>query len=56
MTATLIPESRIQNECHYYLILANDLGYGDSTRLIEQLDEVSKLLQAYTKAILDSIS
>jgi four helix bundle protein len=38
-------------ECRYYLILAKDLGYGcihDATPLI---NEVSKLLDAYTKSI-----
>src|SRR3954462_11775457 len=33
-------------ECRYYLILANDLGYGDITRLTALLEEVSKLLNA----------
>ena|ERR1043166_3567079 len=39
-------------ECRYYLILANDLGYGDSSVLATQLEEVSKLLEAYASAIL----
>lgn len=39
------------DETHYYLILAKDLGYGDTTLLIESLDEVSRLLNAYYKAI-----
>ena len=34
-------------ECRYYLILAKDLRYGDSLGLISQLEEVSKLLDAY---------
>ena len=38
-------------ECRYYLILANDLGYGDSNELLIQLDEVSKLLAGYSNAI-----
>ncbi|MBI4765970.1 MAG: four helix bundle protein [Deltaproteobacteria bacterium] len=41
-------------ECRYYLILAKDLGYGDTTTLINQLEEVSKLLEAYLTAILTS--
>lgn len=41
-------------ECRYYLILAKDLGYGDSQRLMSQLEEVSKLLEKYTAAILNS--
>ena len=38
-------------ECRYYLILANDLGYCHSTDLNKTLDEVSKLLSSYAKAI-----
>jgi four helix bundle protein len=41
-------------ECRYYLILAHDLHYGDTTTLQIQLEEVSKLLEAYITAILDS--
>lgn len=41
-------------ECRYYLILAQDLGYGDSTNLSQQLQEVSKLLGAYLNSILTS--
>ena len=41
-------------ECRYYLILAKDLGYGDTLQLMSQLEEVSKLLEAYTSSILDS--
>jgi four helix bundle protein len=39
-------------ECRYYLILARDLGYGDSTELMEQLREVSRMLEAYCRATL----
>ena len=39
-------------ECCYYLILTQDLGYGDTRRLATILDEVSRLLGAYSKAIL----
>lgn len=38
-------------ECRYYLILARDLQYGDSNFLINQLEEVSKLLNGYIKGI-----
>jgi four helix bundle protein len=38
-------------ECRYYLILANDLEYGDNTELTSQLEEVSKLLNSYIKRI-----
>jgi len=33
-------------ESRYYLILANDLGYGDSSKLLILLEETSKLLEA----------
>ncbi|HCO94225.1 MAG TPA: four helix bundle protein, partial [Phycisphaerales bacterium] len=38
-------------ECRYYLILTNDLGYGRTDILEEQIDEVAKLLAAYSNAI-----
>lgn len=41
-------------ECRYYLILAKDLGYGDSQPLMSQIEEVSKLLDSYCTAILTS--
>jgi len=43
-------------ESRYYLILARDLGYGDSSQLMSQLEEVSKLLEGYSNSILDSDS
>jgi four helix bundle protein len=39
-------------ECQYFLILTKDLGYGDTQALSAALEEVSKLLCAYTAAIL----
>lgn len=42
-------------ETRYYLILSNDLGYGDSTELMILIEEVSKLLNAYTKSMLSSV-
>jgi four helix bundle protein len=42
-------------ECRYYLILARDLGYGDTSRLTKSLEEVSHLLNAYASAILASV-
>jgi len=39
-------------ECRYFLILAKDLGYGDTAKLVPMLEEVSRLLNAYTAAIL----
>src|SRR3990172_1601071 len=43
-------------ECRYYLILSKDLGYEDTGELMNTLQEVSRLLEAYTKSILASIS
>ncbi|MBU0967254.1 MAG: four helix bundle protein [Proteobacteria bacterium] len=43
-------------ECRYYLILANDLGYGETKKLAELLEEISKLLDAYMAAMLHSVS
>jgi four helix bundle protein len=39
-------------ECRYYLILIKDLKYGDSSGLLTQLEEVSKMLDAYVSSIL----
>jgi len=41
-------------EARYYLILANDLRYGDTAQLMSQIEEVSRLLEAYCKSILTS--
>jgi four helix bundle protein len=38
-------------ECRYYLILARDLSYGSTEELGRLLEEVSRLLYAYSKAI-----
>jgi four helix bundle protein len=38
-------------ECRYYLILIQDLGYGNTAELESLLEEVSKLLVAYASAI-----
>ena len=43
-------------ESRYYLILAQDLGYGDTSNLTTSLEEVSRLLNAYASAILASDS
>jgi four helix bundle protein len=43
-------------ESRYYLILAQDLGYGDTSSLTTSLEQVSRLLNADTKAILASDS
>src|SRR5215471_14819198 len=41
-------------ECRYYLILAHDLGYGQTDSLTATLEETSRLLNAYARAILAS--
>ncbi len=41
-------------ESRYYLILARDLEYCDSSQILEQLEEVSKLLEAYSRAVRES--
>jgi four helix bundle protein len=41
-------------ECRYYLILSNDLGYGNNNELLSQIEEVSKLLSGYISSILAS--
>ena len=38
-------------ECRYYLILARDLKYGDTTNLNTELEIVSKLLESYMRTI-----
>jgi four helix bundle protein len=43
-------------ESRYYLILARDLDYGDVSESKTVLVEVSKLLEAYSQAILNSDS
>jgi four helix bundle protein len=48
-----LAESSLE-ETRYYLILAQDLGYGDTRGLMTALDEVSRLLNAYAAAILTS--
>jgi four helix bundle protein len=40
----------------YYLVLASDLGYGETSGQMTSLEEVSKLLGAYAAAILSSDS
>ena len=39
-------------ETRYYLVLAADLKYGKTDTLMESLKEVSKLIDAYSRAIL----
>jgi four helix bundle protein len=43
-------------ECRYYLILTKDLGYVDVSETKILLQEVSKLLEAYSRSILNTDS
>jgi four helix bundle protein len=43
-------------EYRYYLILVKDLNNGDNIALHEKIEEVSKLMEANKKAILNSVS
>ncbi len=38
-------------ECRYYLRLAKDLGYADTTELRNRLESISKMLTRYAAAI-----
>ena len=48
-----IAESSLE-ESRYYLILTQDLGYGQTDLLMNSIEEVSRLLNAYARAILAS--
>jgi four helix bundle protein len=39
-------------EVRYYLRLTRDLGYADTAELLADLDEVGRMLDAYTRAVL----
>lgn len=41
-------------ECRYYLILTDDLSYGEATSAMTLLEETSRCLEAYVKRILNS--
>jgi four helix bundle protein len=44
-------------ECKYYLILSKDLGYiNENEQSMNLAQEIGKLLDAYSKAILSSVS
>jgi four helix bundle protein len=43
-------------ECRYYRILAQDLSYGQSENLMNDLDEVSRMLDVYVKAVASGVS
>lgn len=38
-------------ESRYYLILARDLGYGATAHLMDLLEEISKMLEAYIRTL-----
>ena len=38
-------------ECRYYLILSRDLGYGDTLTLMSSFEEISRMLDAYIRAV-----
>ena len=42
------------SECKYYLILIRDLNYGSVEKIGMHLDEVSRLLNSYQRAIVGS--
>ena len=39
------------DECHYYLILARDLGYANTDVHLAALDEISRMLNSYSRAV-----
>jgi four helix bundle protein len=41
-------------ESRYFLILGQDLGYGQTEALMRLLEEVSRLLNTYTRTLLAS--
>lgn len=41
-------------EVHYYLVLAHDLGYGETAKLLQMYDEVGRLLNGYASAVQSS--
>ncbi|WP_428235278.1 four helix bundle protein [Gracilimonas sp.] len=43
-------------ECRYYIILAKDLNYGSTDHLNNMIEEVSRLLDGYYKALQNSES
>ncbi|MBN8704456.1 MAG: four helix bundle protein [Bacteroidetes bacterium] len=43
-------------ECRYYLILSQDLGYSSNLIALNLLDEVSKMLNTYSIKVTDSLN
>lgn len=44
------------SECEYYLILASDLGYGETADLLAKLTEIDVMLAAYIRTIRASMA
>jgi four helix bundle protein len=38
-------------ECRYYMILSRDLGYGETSKLLEGLEVVRRMLESYMRAV-----
>jgi four helix bundle protein len=60
---TLTDKARFYNtaqgsleECRYYLILSRDLGYANVEQLMIDLEEVSRMLEAYCGSIRSQMS
>jgi hypothetical protein len=51
-----IQNSEFRRECRYHLILSQDLEYGRNEEPLSLLEETSKVLNSYAKAILNSDS
>ena len=45
-------EGSVEESRYYYLIVAQDLGYGQTGELMASLEEVSRLLYAYAASLL----
>ena len=43
-------------ECRYYMRLAQDLGYGDLSKLQAGLGEISQMLESYARKVRDASS
>ena len=40
-------------ECRYYLILTDDLGYAKTNKMLVLVDEIGRILSGYSKAIIN---
>lgn len=43
-------------ECRYYLILTRDLGYAETSKLDQQIDEVGRMLASYISTIRNDVT